>query len=467
MAIVPIADGDSFSSIRTKLNTLIGLQNATDTVPDQFTFTDQTGIAVSTPVESNEIVVAGIATTTSISITGGEYAIKPSGGAYGAYTSTAGTATVGDTVKVKVTSSADASTAVNCTLTLGGAVSDTFSVTTNPAVDTTPAAFSFTDQTGVTLGAIVESNEITISGINAPASISIVNGAYKIKPSGGAYGSYVSTEGTISNNDSVTVRHTASASPSTAVNTVLTIGGVSDTFTSTTAAASASPETLPGFIAWWDLNPAGDATVTDGLITNWAARSGSIAFSDNAAGAGAPYNATGLLSKPAFVAAGTYNHRMRTPATVALSTDNTATGFAVARALSFSVSNGRLLGYFPSGTTPDYDATACIFFMYTASGLAGYKGGIKGIAPIVANTAFVAVSRFDGTNHTMFINGTAGTPVACTTNFASPGLLSVGDDASFQSPWKGEVGALGVYSGALSDGDIASLTSGLRAEWGI
>ena len=125
----------------------------------------------------------------------------------------------GNTVSVRQTSSASFSTTTNATLTIGG-VSDTFSLTTLD--DTTPDAFTFTDQTGVPLSTLTESNSITVSGITAPTSISITGGEYKI----GA-GSYTSSSGTVSNGNSVTVRQTSSASFSTVTNATLTIGGVS------------------------------------------------------------------------------------------------------------------------------------------------------------------------------------------------------------------------------------------------
>ena len=68
-----------------------------------------------------------------------------------------------------------------------------------------------------------------MSGITTAAAITVSNGEYRINA-----GSWVTTAGTVVNGDQVTVRHTSSSTPYTAVNTVLTIGGVSDTFTSTT-----------------------------------------------------------------------------------------------------------------------------------------------------------------------------------------------------------------------------------------
>ena len=109
------------------------LQSARDDVPDQFTFTAQTNVALSTIFTSNTITVSGIDPVSSISITGGSYSING-----GSYTSADGIVNNGDTVTVQLTSSGSNSTATNATLTIGG-VSGTFSVTTQA----TPISDSF------------------------------------------------------------------------------------------------------------------------------------------------------------------------------------------------------------------------------------------------------------------------------------------------------------------------------------
>lgn len=113
-----------------------------------------------------------------------------------------------------------------------GDVFVTAALTLETAADTTPAAFSFTDVTDATLSTLYTSNAITVTGINWPATISVTGGEYEKNTSG----SWASVAGTVVNNDTVRVRHTSSASNSTATNTTLTIGGVSDTYTTTTVA---------------------------------------------------------------------------------------------------------------------------------------------------------------------------------------------------------------------------------------
>jgi hypothetical protein len=204
---------------------------ALDTTPAAFSFTDITDATLSTVYESNTITVTGINGTATVTITGGEYSQNG-----GAYTSSAGTAVVNDTFKVRHTSSGSNSTATNTALTIGG-VSDTYTTTTAAAADTTPDAFTFTDITDATVSTLYESNTITVTGITAAANLTITGGEYSIN--GGAYASSATT---VVVNDTVKVRHTSSASNSTATNTVLTIGGVSDTYTTTTAAAG----------DWWE-----------------------------------------------------------------------------------------------------------------------------------------------------------------------------------------------------------------------
>lgn len=107
------------------------------------------------------------------------------------------------------------------------------SIGTQTLVDAVPDAFAFTDQTGVTPSSVRTSNTITVVGLgtDVSADVTITGGTYSKNGAG-----YTSSAGTAVNGDTFAVRHTASGSYSTAVNTALTIGGVSDTFTSTTMA---------------------------------------------------------------------------------------------------------------------------------------------------------------------------------------------------------------------------------------
>jgi hypothetical protein len=214
-----------------------------DTTPDAFDFTDQTDVAVSTPVESDIVQVTGMDNGTAISIDGGgsyEYRICADGTCSGApaYTSTAGTIDSGQYVQLRLTSSASSSTATVATLTVGTANVD-WSVTT--AADNTPDAFDFTDQTDVAVSTPVESDIVQVTGMDNGTAISIDGGGsyeYRICADGTCSGapSYVSTSGTIDSGEYVQLRLTSSASNSTATVATLTVGTANVDWSVTTVA---------------------------------------------------------------------------------------------------------------------------------------------------------------------------------------------------------------------------------------
>ena len=125
---------------------------------------------------------------------------------------------------------------IHLTLTAcgGGGGGGSATVAVN-ATDTVPNTFSLADQTDVALGTLIQSTAFTVTGIDAPAAISVTGGEYSIDG-----GSYTGSPGTVSSAQTVRVRHTSSANPSTTVATVVTIGGVSGTFSSTTASMNRS-----------------------------------------------------------------------------------------------------------------------------------------------------------------------------------------------------------------------------------
>lgn len=102
-------------------------------------------------------------------------------------------------------------------------------ITTSPA-DTTPDAFAFTDVADVALGTPQTSNVVTITGLDSPASISVTGGEYAI----GCGVAFTTAAGTIGSGQTVCVRHTSGATHLATTLTVLTVGGVTGDFRSTT-----------------------------------------------------------------------------------------------------------------------------------------------------------------------------------------------------------------------------------------
>jgi len=92
--------------------------------------------------------------------------------------------------------------------------------------DTTPAAFDFATQTRVAPDTQIESEFVTISGINHPAHLSITGGEYSINGH-----PYRHSPGIIKNNQRVRIKVRSSAESLGKVSATLRIGRVSGTFT--------------------------------------------------------------------------------------------------------------------------------------------------------------------------------------------------------------------------------------------
>ena len=108
-----------------------------------------------------------------------------------------------------------------------------------PVSDTTPDSFTFTAVTNADVDAVVESNSITVDGINAAATISITGGEYKV-----ASGDYSTSNSTVTDGQSVTVRLTTTENGNQTSEATLTIGGVSSTFIVTTRPDDTTPDTF-------------------------------------------------------------------------------------------------------------------------------------------------------------------------------------------------------------------------------
>ena len=229
-AVAPVTATDTVLTVGGVSDTFTSTTSVAppDTTPDAFLFVDQSGVALATQVISAPIVIAGINTAATVTVSGGDYSV----GCTGVFIATPGSVSDGESVCVRHTSAATNSTVTNTTLTVGG-VSDTFTTTTvAPLPDTTPDAFAFADQAGVAVATMVVSAPVVITGVNAAAPVTVTGGDYSI----GCTGTFTSASASMTGNQSVCVRHTSALTNSTQTITTLTVGGVSGTFLSTTVA---------------------------------------------------------------------------------------------------------------------------------------------------------------------------------------------------------------------------------------
>ncbi|WP_196139886.1 hypothetical protein [Aliikangiella sp. G2MR2-5] len=202
-------------------------QTLADMVPDDVVFTPLVDVALDSLQTSNSVTISGVSNQVNVSVSNGEYSI---GCDDNGFTQSSGTVSLSQTLCLRHTSSANEYGTVTTVITLG---ESEFEFTSRTLHDKDPDVFSFNSVPNVELGQQITSNSVTITGISGLVDISVTNGEYSI----GCGTSFTSSAGTISNEQSVCVRHTSSSSHSQSVETSLTIGNGSATFTSTTKAA--------------------------------------------------------------------------------------------------------------------------------------------------------------------------------------------------------------------------------------
>jgi len=194
-----------------------------NSVPSPFSFTPLVNVDTSSVQVSNSITVTSTDAPAPISVSpGGQYSING-----GPFTSVPGVVSPGAQVQVKLTAASGYSTSDSAVLTVGG-VSSPFMVTTGaqPVLQG-----GFTPVTGAVAGSIQTSNAITVTGTTIPAPISVSSGdEYSING-----GPFTAGPGTVQPGDKVTVQMTAPSTYNATASAVVTIGGVTSTFTVTTA----------------------------------------------------------------------------------------------------------------------------------------------------------------------------------------------------------------------------------------
>lgn len=248
---------------------------AADTTPDAFQLPARSGVGFGVPVVSATARIGGINTSTAVSVENGEYSL----GCDGNFTATAGTLVNGTAICVRHTSARTGDTGTTTTLRVGTLAVAFTSTTasggaTSGAVDTIPDAFAFAAQTGVPASSTVTSAPVSISGLTAASPLSVSGGTHSV----GCTGTYSAAVASITNGQTVCVRHTSATRASVTTATTLTIGGVSAEFKSTTA-ASTRPQTANQFDlsgAWYE-----PATAGQGLMVEM--------YTSTARGGAAPY----------------------------------------------------------------------------------------------------------------------------------------------------------------------------------
>lgn len=235
------------------------LMGGGDPVPDQFTASDLTDVSLST-VYTTTVSFTGFDTATLWSVSGTGDA-KTTSGVY----TTSGTLLPGESITLRMTSSASYYTTQSLTLTVGG-VSDTWTVRTLP--DLNPDAFSITGTTSGTINTQYTSGTVTVTGLQPSYSsitVSATNGTVDAGTSAlsGTFASSKSVTTSASGSIVIAARGTSGTYYPSTVTVTITIGNQSANYTITTR----NPDTTPDAFSF---------TTSSGLELNTLTTSGQI-----------------------------------------------------------------------------------------------------------------------------------------------------------------------------------------------
>lgn len=227
-----------------------------DTTPDDYEFDHQNELKINTQVLSNTVTITGIDSDIPLSVENGLYSLNGA-----AFTNSDGVINEDDTIQLQATSASNYGQAVTVTLTVGSSSKD-FTVNTTSNPDFTPNGFTFTDQTDLEPSTSVQSNTVTITGIDDKAPISISNGEFSINGSG-----YQTQAATINSGDTVRIQQVSSTEFDSTKTATLTVGTVERTFSVTTREKDIQPNDF-SFNALPKVDP-----VTE-LTSNWVTITG-------------------------------------------------------------------------------------------------------------------------------------------------------------------------------------------------
>jgi serine protease len=211
--------------------------------PAAFSFGTVMQVEKLSSVESNAVTVLAAAPL-EVRVLAGEYSI----GCTQTFTAEQGMVSNGQEICLRHLAS-DLPGHPAATILKVGHYSASFVSMTGPAT-VVPDEFSFMPRTDVTPGVLVTSDPVSITGIDAPAPVSVVGGSYS---QGCVAAAYTSEPGYLAPGSTVCVRHTSSSEPGTDTNTTLIVGGdigLARVFTSTTAGSRPSSGGGGGLALW-------------------------------------------------------------------------------------------------------------------------------------------------------------------------------------------------------------------------
>ena len=202
-------------------------------IPNNFDFNDVSGAGLNTTITSNQVTITGITQSVPVSAPTNGFESSVNGGAF---SGAAKNITNGQTLRLRYQTTGNVGELATSSITVGGGASVDWNITNQGTADTDPEYFFFEDEDNVSANALITSQPVVIIGINIPTTVTASNGA-QIRVGSGSW-TNGNTGTTITNGQNLRVRITSSADPGGVVETDVTVGSLTDTFTVTTTTAN-------------------------------------------------------------------------------------------------------------------------------------------------------------------------------------------------------------------------------------
>ncbi len=202
-------------------------------IPNAFDFNDVTDAGLNTTITSNQVTITGITQSVPVSAPTNGFQSSVNGGSFN---TNAKNITNGQTLRLRYQTSGNTGETATTQITVGGGASVDWSVTNQGTADTDPNYFFFDDVDDASPNTTITSQPVAITGINVPTQVTASNGA-QIRVGNGSWVNG-NTGTTITNGQNLRVRITSSANPGGVVETDVTVGALTDTFTVTTTTAN-------------------------------------------------------------------------------------------------------------------------------------------------------------------------------------------------------------------------------------
>lgn len=395
-----------------------------DVEPAPFPILERSNVPRWSVQESDPFFPSGITVPVEITVSGGEYRIDD-----GPWTSEPGVFHPGRQLRLRHTASSEFST-LDRTWYYVGTRSGTFETLTE-ARDNLANPFAFVDLADVARGVTVESNLVTITGINDATPISVSGGSFSIN--GGTWRTH---PGYAYNGDVVKVQHVAASAHGTRTDTVLTVGTVSDIFSSTTVAADTTPDPY-SFSPQSNVPRSTQVTSASVMITGIDAATPISVSGGSYSVSGAPFTTAPGIVYP--------NDNVRVQ-------HLSASGFSMQTVTTLSI--GGVQAAFAS-TTAAADGTPDAFAFAAASGVARSSTVTSGAIAVSGIDTAAAISVAGGSYS---VNGAAFTTAAGTVNAGDQVRVQHVASAAFGTATTTTLTIGGVAGGFTSTTETADTT---------